>query len=70
LSKPEDQEATAYTEALSSFPSNHLLQLWQSRTQSIHMPSEKEEQEALSSPRIYQQSNARLVNSFLQLPYQ
>jgi len=28
------------------------------------MPSEKEEQEALSSPRIYQQSNARLVNAF------
>jgi len=47
LPKPEDQEATSYTGALSSFPSDHPLQLWQSRTQSIHMPSEKEEQEAL-----------------------
>jgi hypothetical protein len=53
---------------LSSFPSNHLLCLWQSETQSIHVPSEEEEQEVLSSPRIRKQGNARHVNSFLQLP--
>jgi hypothetical protein len=70
LPKPVDQKTTAYTGALASFLSNHLLHLRQIGTQSFYVPPEGEEQEALSSPRIYQQSNARLVNSFLQLLYQ
>jgi len=54
---------------LPSLP-NHLLRLRQIGTQSFHVPLEEEEQEALSSPKIHKQGNARLVNSFLQLPYQ
>ena len=52
------------------FLPNHLLRLRQIGTQSFHVPLEEEEQEALSSPKIHKQGNARLVNSFLQLPHQ
>ena len=49
---------------------NHLLCLRQIGTQSFHVPSKEEEQEAISSPRNHKQDNAGLINNFPQPPCQ
>ena len=58
----------SYTGALSSFPSNHLLRLRQIGTQSFHVPSEEEEQEALSSPGATSKAIQGLITAFHNYP--